>query len=166
MSVGKPRPRKKAFFIVFCIVSFLLASFVAAVTTASGYVFYHEAFDVARFRQQLSMVWFAVCVGYISALPGMAVFQIWGLLKLREELPRFVTYTGVGFLIALVNGAAFPFVLHWGRMDNSMVVFFALFFGATGALAAAIHWRIMRFSTSRAVTLLAESAKKELYSQF
>lgn len=116
-------------------------------------------FENVRF----SFVAFVDLVGNVLAIPGLCLFLIWSWSKWRSGRPFLPGYIAVGFLLALLNGAGVVCVIDNGRITWGFAII-SLFFGVTGALTAAIHWRIMRYWTSPAVTLFRESARKEWHS--
>ncbi len=111
------------------------------------------------------MVVFIDLVGNVLAIPGLCLFLIWSCIRWRGGQPLLAGYIAMGFLVALLNGMGVISVIDGGRISWGFVIT-SLFFGVTGALTATIHWRIMRYWMSPAVTLFRESARKELYTLF
>lgn len=109
----------------------------------------------------------------LNALPGLAIFMLWIKSMDRNGGLAIKKYT-VGNLIldaplcaALV--AMSSMTTCFTKANFRMVIFaeqFLAIFASIGFLTAIFYWLVSLCLKSTAVTLLKESAKKELYSQF
>lgn len=139
----------------------LAAALLAGFVTLLAFMLVVDQFNFGNV--DLPLIAFIDLIGNVLAVPGLCLFLIWRHWRINQ--PPLWMYIAMGFLIAWLNGLGFAFIFDRGFMSREFVVF-SLFFGVTGALTAAIHWHILRYWTSPAVTSFRESAKKELYSQF
>lgn len=109
----------------------------------------------------------------LHALPGLAIFLLWTRNMDRNGRPSAKGYSVVcltldgplcAALVAMSSMTAFIATGNW-RMLLYAEQLLAVF-ASVGFLTAIFDWFISIYLKSNAVTLLRESAKKELYSQF
>ena len=162
MSVTTITVRRKIVSFISCIPGLLISSLSAGFLTSISFLAFLD-----RLNLETADIKFAAAAGLYGnalAVPGLAVFLIWSRRYWHSKRSSFILYASAGFVLALLNGIGVAIVIKIG--DMPLTLFLAFFFAATGVLTASIHWCLMRYWLSPAVTLFKESAKKELYSHF